>query len=138
MRKVFVFVLFTCFLCGYLTIGSNAQNEKIDKTLYHDVLITSLKPTINKAVEDYYKNIFKEIPSYSVESTIIKDIQRPNGDRTEYFILEMEIEPYLGPHIVVGRDNIIIELKSPQFPVIIEFRHLIDYPLPENKRGWLL
>ena len=59
-------------------------------------------------------------------------IERPNGYRTWYFIINIEINPFIGPHIPVGKDRISIELSYPGLQEILTFEHVKDYPLPER------
>lgn len=79
--------------------------------LYQDVILTALTPTINNAIGDYYKKNFSESPLYDYTSIKILNIEQPNGDRTSYFIITIEVKPFWGPHITVGKDIITIELS---------------------------
>lgn len=106
--------------------------------LYQDVIITALTPTINKAVADYYKNIFSETPFYDISSIKIINIERPNGDRTSKFIIKFEVTPFFGPHITVGRDKISIELSYPGIQELKSFEHVEDHPLPDRYKDLYL
>ncbi|GAA4297507.1 hypothetical protein GCM10023142_37190 [Anaerocolumna aminovalerica] len=113
------------------TTAKQAEEESQD-ILYQDVIITALSPTINTAIENYYKNILTETPLYDSSFIKILNIERPNGYRTWYFIINIEINPFIGPHIPVGKDRISIELSSPGLQEILTFEHVKDYPLPER------
>lgn len=110
---------------------SQAQNDT-KEVMYNDVIITALSPTIDKALNDYYKNILKEIPGYDTTSVEIINIDRPNGNRTEYFVIQLEVRPFIGPHITVGKDRLTIELQASETPKVLKFDHLEDYKLPER------
>lgn len=44
----------------------------------------------------------------------------------------IEVGPFIGPHITVGKDRISIELSYPGHQKLLKFEHLEDYPLPER------
>ncbi|MGN6712453.1 DUF3888 domain-containing protein [Anaerocolumna jejuensis] len=100
--------------------------------LYQDVILTALTPTINNAIGDYYKKNFTESPLYDYTSIKILNIEQPNGDRTSYFIITIEVKPFWGPHITVGKDIITIELSYPGLQVIKNYKHVESYPLPDR------
>ena len=116
----------------YLNTMAKQVEDESQEILYQDFIITALAPTINKAISDYYKNILTYSPGYSSRFIKILDIERPNGNRTSYFIIQIEVQPYVGPHITVGKDRLSIELSSPGTQVLKSFEHLEDHPLPEH------
>ncbi len=132
------FILIVAAITIRTSIMANQVKIETQDILYQDVIITAFAPTIDKAVADYYKNIFNETPSYDISSIKILNIERPNGNRTTYFIIKIEVTPFFGPHITVGRDIISIELLYPGIQKIMTFEHVEDYPLPERyKRLYL-
>ena len=132
------FILIVAAITIRTSIMANQVKIETQDILYQDVIITALAPTIDKAVADYYKNIFNETPSYDISSIKILNIERPNGNRTTYFIIKIEVTPFFGPHITVGRDIISIELLYPGIQKIMTFEHVEAYPLPERyKRLYL-
>jgi hypothetical protein len=116
----------------YVNTTAKQVEEKSQDVLYQDVILTALAPAMNHAVIGYYKNIFNEPPLYDQTSIKILNIERPNGYRTWHFIINIEVEPFIGPHISVGKDRISIELSYPELPEVLKFEHLEDYPLPER------
>lgn len=127
-------------IVAVITIGTSikAKQVKSQIILYQDVIITALAPTINKAVADYYKKIYSETPAYDISSVKILNIERPNGNRTTYFIIKIEVTPFFGPHITVGRDIISIELSYPGIQELMSLEHVEDYPLPERYKNLYL
>ncbi len=123
---------------GLFTVSARAQSAEVQETIYQDALMTVLAPTLNSATDEYYKTILREMPGFGPSEAKIINIQRPNGDRTAYFLIEIEVAPYLGPHITVGRDRILLELKYGSPPQVLAFEHLEDYPLPEHYRALYL
>lgn len=138
-KSIFVVTIFILIVIIFITIRdsfintiANRAEEESQDILYQDVIITALVPTIDLAVADYYKDIFSETPFYDLSYIKILNIERPNGYRTSYFIINIEVTPFFGPHITVGRDRLSIELSYPGIQNILKFEHLEDYPLPER------
>nr|WP_308742795.1 DUF3888 domain-containing protein [uncultured Anaerocolumna sp.] len=134
---ILIVVVFSVKNSIVITTAKQAEEESQD-ILYQDVILTALSPTINTAIEDYYKNILTEIPLYDSTSIKILNIERPNGYRTTYFIINIEIKPFIGPHITVGKDRISIELSYPGRTEMLSFEHVKDYPLPERYQNLYL
>lgn len=132
MGKKIVIILTLLILFNTFTLASETETGNFDKNIYHDVIITSLSQPISKALVNYYKKLYKHTPGLDVYTTEIKKIMRPNGNRTTYFIIEVDVSPYFGPHITVGKDRISIQLKQNEEPKIIKFEHLKDYKLPKH------
>lgn len=107
-------------------------NEDPQAILYQDVTITALTPTIIEAISDYYKNLYTATPFFDSSTIKILNIERPNGNRTSYFIIKIEVRPFFGPHIPVGIDIITIELSYPGLQVLKKYEHVKSYPLPER------
>ncbi len=138
MKKKLILTAFILIIV-VITIRTSIVNtiaEQVEEDpqaiLYQDVILTALTPTIDKAIDNYYKNIFTESPFYDSTSIKILNIERPNGDRTSYFIIKIEVNPFFGPHITVGKDRITIELSYPGLQVIKNFEHVKSYQLPER------
>ena len=68
----------------------------------------------------------------------ILNIERPNGNRTSHFIINIEVEPFIGPHITVGKDRISIDLSYPGYQKLLKFEHLVDYSLPDHYKNLYL
>ncbi|SHJ82025.1 Protein of unknown function [Anaerocolumna jejuensis DSM 15929] len=120
-------------------VNTTAKQAEEDQTiLYQDVIITALAPTIDKAIDEYYKNVLSYLPGYDSSFIKILNIERPNGNRTSHFIINIEVEPFIGPHITVGKDKISINLSYPGIPEILKFEHVEDHPLPERYKDLYL
>jgi hypothetical protein len=144
-KKIILVVTIFILIVVVITIKNAIVNTKAKQAkeesqdiLYQDVIITALVPTINTAIDDYYRNILTESPFYDSSSIKILNIERPNGYRTWYFIINIEIKPFIGPHIPVGKDRISIELSSSGLQEILSFKHVKDYPLPERYKDLYL
>jgi hypothetical protein len=82
--------------------------------------------------------MFKTSPQFALYDTIVKRIERPNGDRTGYFKISIDVKPYFGPHLHVGEDNISIELSAFNEPKILKFEHLKSIKLTEHYNNYYL
>jgi hypothetical protein len=138
-KRNILIVAISILIIVFFTINNTYENtmakqveEKSQDILYQDVIITALAPTIDKAINEYYKNVLTYIPGYDSSSIKILNIERPNGNRTLHFIINIEVKPFIGPHITVGKDRITIELSYPGTQVLTSFEHVEDYPLPER------
>ncbi len=134
VATLFIILTLTVITLKYSLVNTKAKQteEKSQNILYQDVIITALSPSINTAIEDYYKTFLTESPLYDSTAIKILDIERPNSDRTSLFIINIEVKPFIGPHITVGKDRISIELSYPGLQEIIKFEHIKDYPLPDR------
>ncbi|WP_160680834.1 DUF3888 domain-containing protein [Clostridium sp. C8-1-8] len=136
MKKFLLIIFFMpTLLCvpSYFTASASEQINLVEKynynlqeeskeILYNDIIMAMLTPYIQREVEKYYGTY------YSVEpwANDIVSIERPNGDRTSYFIIEIEIMPYTGPHNSVGIDRITISIDSSEIKVL-KFKHLHSF-----------
>ncbi|MDF2845902.1 MAG: hypothetical protein K0R00_4328 [Herbinix sp.] len=134
---ILIVTIITISISNVTSMAKQAEDDTQD-ILYQDVIITALTPTINIALADYYKNIFRETPLYDFSFIKILNIERPNGNRTAYFIVKIEVTPFFGPHIAVGKDILSIELSYPGTQILTNFEHIEDYPLPEHYKDLYL
>lgn len=95
--------------------------------LYQDLFITLLGPFIEKSIENYYGKPY----AYDPWSVDVINIERPNGNRTSYFIIKLQIMPYIGAHNTIGIDNLTIEVKYGEVPKVIKFEHIKSYEIPQ-------
>ena len=144
-KKIILVVTILVLIIAVITIKDSFINtmakqavEQPQDILYQDVIITALAPTISGAIDDYYKNILSYLPTYEGPFIKILNIERQNGNSTSHFIINIEVKPYIGPHITVGKDRISIELSRVGLPVILQFEHVEDYPLPERYKDLYL
>lgn len=48
------------------------------------------------------------------------------------------MEPYLGPHLTVGKDYMKIEIQQSEQPQLLQFNHMTDIKLPDHYNGYYL
>ena len=142
LKKVVIFIiLMISSIIGILSLNPIFVSGNIIKThfdspakppagskeeLYQDIFITLLGPSIEKAIEDYYGKPY----GYDPWSVDVLNIERPNGDRTTYFIIKLQVMPYIGAHNTIGIDNLTIEVSYGKKPKILKFKHIKSYEIP--------
>lgn len=99
----------------------NISQEKQEE-LYQDIIITLMSPQINEVIKNYYGKSYR----FEIWDTKILDIQRPNGDRTAYFIIKVQVSPFTGPHNSVGLDEVTLEVASGAEAKVLKFDHIKD------------
>ncbi len=62
----------------------------------------------------------------------VLSIDRPNGDRTFEFIIQVQVMPYFGPHNEVGVDNITFKISIGNEVQLEKYEHIKSFELPWN------
>ncbi len=119
------------FNCVYLTIDLPHQPPKEStEELYQDVFLALLMPYIQIEVEKYYSTYLSQTPLVDPYSIYINSISRPNGYRSFVFDISLQVNPYIGPHILVGTDNIDFTIEGNGRVKVKKFEHIKSYDLP--------
>lgn len=133
-KKIIIALLFVSLICMQLPSYSvNAITSKplqhSKEELYQDVFCTLLMPYIQKSVGDYYTKFLTEIPLVDSGDIDILSVERPS-----YFVIKMEVMPYIGPHLSVGVDRITITVDGIGEVKVTKFEHIKSYylDLPPN------
>lgn len=132
IKKVAVLVAVLMTLSGARMSTPAAVTHSGDTTFFNDLVITLLEPSITGAVSDYYRDRFVETPGYSPSMSTITQVRRPGGGRSCHFLVDVEVKPYFGPHLTVGKDRLVCEVRFGQEAKVLEFEHLEDHELPEH------
>jgi len=130
-----------------LPIQANAEVnrtlKKADSDLYPDMLLLLLLPQIQEAVNSYYSKILKVAPvvyPYEIEIVKAERIDQNPNNRGYDFLLTLEVQPVIGPHIAVGQDRMTLEI-SPLITNIVKitsYQHVHTNQLPLNWQHLLL
>jgi hypothetical protein len=115
-----------------VTKNAHKPAEGSTEELYQDIYLTLLDPYIQKAVDDYYKQYFKDSPGVAPYMVDVVSIDRPNGYRTFEFIVKVQVMPYFGPHNEVGVDNITFKIGIGNEVRVEKFEHIKSIELPWN------
>ncbi len=98
--------------------------------VYYYLFITMLHPYVQKAIADYYCEYMTLLPCEAPYSYKFTSIEKTPGLNYSY-TLEMEVQPYVGPHLSVGRDRITFKIELNEVKVE-KFEHIESYELPTN------
>jgi len=91
-----------------LVLPVEATEENTNEMIKY-ALITSLNPSIDKAISEIYKDEPKGVPQWAGWNAEIINIKQLNGIGGSYEV-KVRIYPYYGPHIGKGVDEIQLEL----------------------------
>ncbi|WP_431603158.1 DUF3888 domain-containing protein [Clostridium beijerinckii] len=97
--------------------------------IYRDVVLSLIVPYMKKEINNYYKEYLTESPTIAPYSVDIINVKRIGGNRIQ---LDVITHPYVGPHITVGDDRMIIEIAAYGSIEIKNFEHVKSHPLPWN------
>lgn len=106
--------------------------EQSREELYQDIFISLLLPYIQKEVDKYYSKYLTGHLLVDPYSVGVLSAERPNGYRTSFFRLKLQIMPYVGPHNSVGLDYITVTVGGSGDVKIEKFEHIKSYALPPN------
>lgn len=97
--------------------------------IYRDVVLSLIVPYMKKEINNYYKEYLTESPTIAAYSVDIINVKRVGGNRIQ---LDVITHPYVGPHITVGDDRMIIEIAADGSIELKNFEHVKSHPLPWN------
>lgn len=81
-----------------------------------------------KALDNYYDQYLTTSPSYSFDLIEILDMTRPEGYHTFPITIRFQVQPYVGPHDIIGIDQIIMKVGTDEGDVKVEkFEHIKSY-----------
>lgn len=106
-----------------------ATNNSREK-LYQDVFMILLLPSLQNAVDNYYKEYLSVSPTVAPYDVTILRIDRLGENGTFDFLLKLELHPYVGPHLDVGLDYITIRVNPVDKVKVEKFEHVKSYELP--------
>ena len=135
-RLVMILVLVVSFTEGF---GFKCEAEtfytppkKSKEELYQDIFVSLLSVEIDKAVNEYYKNVLNYSPTVYPYQVHIEKAERIGEYRSFEFTVIMKVFPVVGPHIEVGLDRLTFYINGSGLVKLKKFEHLRDYELPEN------
>ncbi len=139
MKKTLL-LLCIIFIFSLYPLNTHAENITIDDQIdsrllqYQDMIMVLLSPEIDKAVAEYYSGKLTETPvvyPYQIEVT---EVERVNGFRGFHFSIAIIVNPVVGPHISVGKDQLIFQV-SPTINnkiKLIQYEHIETHDLPKH------
>ncbi len=140
MRSVatFIILIFVCQFILFVLAAAAAPDrpyqppEQSREELYQDIFITLLMPYIQKEVDKYYSKYLTQTVEVFPYTVYVLSAERPDGYRTFFFRLKLQVDSYIGPHISVGLDYITVTVRGSGDVEIEKFEHVRSYMLPSN------
>ncbi|PLR76386.1 hypothetical protein CU633_15580 [Bacillus sp. V3-13] len=135
-RFLSVLVLVIAFTAG---LGFRCEAEthytppvKSREELYQDIFISLLSPEIDKAINEYYKNVLTSLPMVYPYDVYIEKAERIGEYRSFEFTVIIKVRPVVGPHIDVGLDRLTFYIGGSGNVKLRKFEHIKDFELPEH------
>ena len=135
-KKILLVLLLSSILmiqplfCSAKAMGNTIQDDTAE---LDNLVLTLLMPSIREAVNSFYE------PYLTIEPTVAtyyaSKIIEIQGEGSNYTVT-VEVFPYVGPHISVGKDRITLNIK--QDSVSVEnYEHLESHELPQHLQSLL-
>jgi hypothetical protein len=104
--------------------------EEPKEELYKNLFITLIYPHVEKAIDDYYDEYMTYLPGEDPWFYKFLSIEKTQGLNYSY-IIKLEVQPYVGPHLSVGIDHITLKIELGNVKVE-KYEHLKSYELPPH------
>ena len=122
--KTIIVLLIICCVLLKSPVAARQSDDPCQR-----VVLTLLAPLIQEQIEDYYKSKLTVSPTFApyMEDALVE---------IKYFISHIDVKvtlnPYVGPHIDVGKDEIYFRMNNSGRVDILDYHHIKDYKLPHN------
>lgn len=126
---VVTFFIFPCHAYAATIKEQSSITDDSKEIIYRDVVLSLFVPYMQKEINNYYKEYLTESPTIAPYSVDIVNVKRVSGYRIQFEIIAY---PYVGPHITVGDDRMLIETGAFGSVEIKNFEHIKSHPLPWN------
>lgn len=106
--------------------------QKSRKELYQDIFVSLLMPHIGKAVGEYYTKFLKVSPTVYPYDVHVVSAERLGDHRSFVFLVKVQTDAVVGPHIDVGIDRITFEISGDGKAEMKKFEHIKTFELPPH------
>lgn len=86
--------------------------------------ITLLMPSVNKAINNYYKDYLKHTPREDSFSIQILEAERIKDNA---YLIKFEASPYIGAHNTVGIDHLTFKITASGEVILEKYEHIKSY-----------
>jgi hypothetical protein len=127
---------------GFLTPDYHAKADKRiqpdDPLRLEHIIITLVMPEIEMSVGAFYADYLTDTPAVtSYFGTTFLGVEggeniHTDGPNATDYLVTVEVTPYVGPHIPVGKDHVTLEISSDGSVSMTELRHIESYELPRR------
>ncbi len=107
-----------------------------DPVRLSDIVVTLLMPAVREAVSSFYEPYLTlsptVVPYYGSQIVEIRGGERfREGIGNSHYTITVEVLPYVGPHLSVGKDRLTLRIR-PDGVTVERFEHLKSHPLTPN------
>lgn len=107
------------------TIKNNATEDPNS-----DIIVRLLMPNIDSKIDNYYEEYLQYPPRVVPWYTRLISITKEKAD----YIVVIEVMPYIGAHITIGKDLLIYRIGPSGDVSLVEHKHIESYELPSFKK----
>ncbi len=132
MKKLFITAIMTVTLMSGLAQHYPADALDLsDPERLGTIVLTLLMPEIRCAVDEFYE------PYLTVRPTVVayygsKIVGIDGGRDSAHYTVTVEVLPYIGPHLSVGRDRLTLYISPSGIVTVKNFEHLESGRLPRH------
>lgn len=106
---------------------SQGQNSK--EQIMGWIIIDYLSPYMQKSLKDYYGG---NVP-YWLTAPSSQILEANSEEDRSYFIIKLQVEPYLGAHNPIGIDNFTFKIRLRDKKVTLEkYEHVKSFKVPDH------
>ncbi len=142
-RKRIVFIALAALVLAGLSChgAAKAENEAAEdagrlKNMIATLLIPSLQDAASLFYEPYLTIDPTIAPYYGTEITELQGGELVSeGTYSSHFTVTVEVFPYVGPHISVGKDRITLEVRGGGSVTVKNYEHLESHELPAHLKS---
>jgi len=139
MKKSIFFIFAAVIMVSQLLfVNAKATGELAldDSVRLNDMVITLLMPSINNAVDSFYEPYLTieptVVPYYGTKIANIQGGEQIHkGIYNSHYTAIVDVFPYIGPHISVGKDRIELSIQLDGV-TIKNYEHLENHELPPH------
>ena len=129
MKKLIILIFFIIIL--HSTCYANSQ---IEPTKEQKVILALVWPIITDAVNTYYSEYISgnvNIAPYGDFLRVVSITENISGNKEcdSRYIVVVEVLPYIGAHIIVGKDHVVIGVDAVHGTKVCNFHHIESYEI---------
>jgi hypothetical protein len=131
MKKLFLTLIIAVLLSGLTCLSPANALDLENPARLNSIIMTLLIPEIQSAVNEFYA------PYLTIQPTVVaflgsKIVGIDGGENSSHYTVTVEIFPYIGPHISVGSDRLMLYISPLGNVTVKNFEHLESAYLPWN------
>ncbi|MBL4935068.1 DUF3888 domain-containing protein [Clostridium sp. YIM B02515] len=106
------------------------QEQSTKEQVIGWLIINYLSPYMQKSLKDYYGG---SVPYWLTDPTS-KVLEANFIQEESYFIIKLQVEPYLGAHNPIGLDNFTfkIDLSDDNKITLVKYEHVKSFKVPDH------